>query len=75
MANRQCSLCDRTTRTHTIYKESGLCTACDMALRYWQNKTPRQMLKRQRQVQSFQNRMDTLLGNVKSLPAKKRRRA
>lgn len=71
MANRQCGLCDRTTRTHHIYKESGICTACDMALRYWQGRTPRQMLKRAKQIQSFQNRMDVLLGNV--TPMKKRK--
>ncbi|WP_455363549.1 hypothetical protein [[Eubacterium] cellulosolvens] len=73
MAVRQCALCDRTEKTHRISVEAGLCNPCEVALSYWRNKTPTQLVKRARQIDSFQNRMELLMGNVKRMP--KRRRA
>lgn len=70
----QCSLCDRTSSTHHI-SQHGLCTACEMAFRYWKNKTPKQIMARARQVDSFHNRFEIMLGNIKRIPAKTRKRA
>lgn len=75
MAIRQCSLCYRTETTHRISKDAGLCSCCESALRYWKHKTPKQMVNRARQIDSFQARMSLVLGNVKSMPVKKRRTA
>jgi len=75
MAPRQCSLCDRTDKTHRIGIESGICSTCEVALIYWRGKTATQLVKRARQIDSFNNRMEILLGNVKRMPGKKRRRA
>lgn len=70
---RQCALCDRTEKTHRISVEAGLCNPCEVAIHYWSKKTPTQIVKRARQIDSFQNRMEIVLGNVKRMP--KRRRA
>lgn len=70
---KTCELCPRTSKTHNIGKESGLCTACEASLRYWADKTPRQLMRRGRQIESFQARMDILMGAVKR--PKKRRAA
>lgn len=67
MALKQCKLCDRDESTHHI-TQAGLCTACDANLHYWKNRTTSQIMKRARQVDSFQARMNVLLGNVKTLP-------
>lgn len=69
---RKCILCDRTEKTHHISVER-ICTACDQAIRYWRGRTATQMIKRVRQLQSFHNRMDLLLGNVKSINKKRKR--
>lgn len=68
-----CSLCDRTEKTHRISK-SGICSTCEVALIYWKQKTNSQILKRARQIDSFVNRMELLVGNV-SRTSKKRRAA
>jgi len=73
MAVRRCSLCSRTSRTHKISKV-GICTTCDVALIYWRKKTSSQIVKRALQIESFQNRMTMLLGNVKRMPRKATRR-
>ncbi len=73
MAYRSCSLCDRTTRTHRVALESGICSTCEVALIYWRNKTPSQIVKRARALDSYQARMELLLGNVSS--TRRRRRA
>lgn len=69
-----CDLCPRTSKTHTIGRESGICNACDAVLRYWHTKTPRQVMRRARQIDSFQNRMEVLLGAIKQ-PRKRKRAA
>jgi len=74
MAYRPCSLCDRTTRTHRV-SEQGICATCEVALIYWRNKTPSQIVKRARALDSYQNRMELLLGNVKSTRKRRRRAA
>ena len=72
---KSCSLCDRTTRTHRISMQ-GICSTCEVALIYWRKKTPSQIVKRARALDSYQNRMGLLLGNVRSVGrSKKRRRA
>lgn len=73
MAIRKCELCDRTEATHRIMT-SGLCTTCDVALHYWRKKTPTKIMARARQIQSFQNRMAVLMGNVKSIDMAKKPR-
>ena len=70
--HRQCALCDRTEKTHRIGVESGICNVCESALYYWNGKTPRELMKRARQIDSFQNRMELMLGNVKRMPKRKR---
>jgi len=70
MANRQCALCHRTSRTHKIGKESGVCSTCDVALIYWNGRTTTQKMKRAKQLDSFQARMDVSLGNVKRMKRK-----
>ncbi|MEE8598802.1 MAG: hypothetical protein V3S69_04720 [Dehalococcoidales bacterium] len=75
MTIKTCKLCDRTTKTHRVSQE-GLCSTCEVALIYWTKKTPSQMMKRARQLDSFQARMEITLGNVSSLKrSRKRRRA
>ena len=71
---KYCSLCDRTSKTHRISGE-GICSTCEVALIYWKQKTNRQILKRARQIQSFANRMEVLLGNVRQAPKRRRRAA
>jgi len=73
MTVKKCSLCDRTESTHHI-TQAGLCTACDVAIHYWRKKTPSQMMKRASQIQSFQNRMEVLLGNVQSITKARKKR-
>jgi len=73
MAYRPCSLCDRTSRTHRV-SEQGICSTCEQAFHYWRKKTPSQIVKRARQLVSLQNRMDVLLGNVKSHSGARRKR-
>ncbi len=70
---RRCSLCDRTEKTHKIGIESGVCSTCDVALIYWNGRTTTQKMKRARQLDSFQARMAVSLGNIKSMPRKRRR--
>ena len=67
-----CDLCPRTDKTHVIGRESGICNVCDAVLRYWQTKTPRHLMRRARQIDSFQARMEVLIGAIKR---PKRRRA
>lgn len=74
MALKKCSLCDRTEATHHIM-QSGVCKTCDVSLIYWRKKSTAKIMARARQIDSFHNRMETLLGNVKRLPVKKRRTA
>jgi hypothetical protein len=69
---KQCILCDRTERTHRIAPTTGLCNPCEVALVYWKKKTPTQIIKRANQISSFQNRMEVLLGNVKTIKRRKR---
>ncbi len=70
---RNCSLCDRTSRTHRISK-MGICSTCEQAFHYWRKRTPSQMIKRARQLVSLQNRMEVMLGNVSSHVRTKRTR-
>lgn len=72
MTIRKCTLCDRTERTHHIMA-SGVCKTCDVALIYWRKKSTAKVMARARQIDSFHNRMEVLLGNVKRLPTKKRK--
>jgi hypothetical protein len=44
-------------------------------LRYWKHKTPKQMVNRSRQIDAFQARMALVMGNVKPMPAKRRKSA
>ena len=74
MTIKKCALCDRTESTHHITK-AGLCTACDVCLHYWRKKTPSQMMARARQIDSFANRMEVLLGNVKTMKPRRRKTA
>ena len=71
MAYRRCDLCDRTTKTHRVSVE-GICSTCEQAFHYWRKKTPSQMVKRARQLVSINNRMEVMLGNVKSHVRRKR---
>ena len=71
---RQCRLCNRTEKTHRISPGAGLCNPCEVALHYWRNKTPTELFERAEQVESFQNRIEALLGNVRRLPSKRRAR-
>lgn len=73
MTIRKCSLCDRTETTHHI-TAAGVCKTCDVALIYWRKKSTSKIMARARQIDSFHNRMEVLLGNVKRLPIKKRKR-
>lgn len=64
---KQCSLCDRTSKTHHITEE-GICNCCVQYLYYWRQKTAKQIMKRLRQVESFERRLEVLAGsNVKRL--------
>ena len=74
MAYKRCSLCDRTSKTHKI-SAVGVCSTCDVALIYWNGKTTTQKVKRARQLDSFQNRMEITLGNVRTTRPKRRRRS
>ena len=49
----------------------GMCLNCYQATRYWLNKGITKMIKRKNKLALFDNRMDDLLGNVKTI----RRRA
>lgn len=69
---KRCTLCDRTESTHHI-SEAGVCATCDVSLIYWRKRTTTQIVKRARQIQSFTNRMELLLGNVKSMPGRKKK--
>lgn len=70
---KYCSLCDRTEKTHKI-SSVGVCSTCDVALIYWGTKTTTQKIKRARQLDSFQARMEITLGNVRTTRKRKRRR-
>lgn len=74
MAYKRCSLCDRTSKTHKI-SSVGVCSTCDVALIYWNTKTTTQKVKRARQLDSFQNRMEITLGNVRTTKRRRRRSA
>lgn len=74
MAYKSCSLCDRTSKTHKI-SSVGVCSTCDVALIYWNTKTTTQKVKRARQLDSFQNRMEVTLGNVRTNRRRRRRSA
>jgi hypothetical protein len=74
MAIKRCSLCDRTEKTHKI-SSVGICSTCDVALIYWNSKTTTQKVKRARQLDSFQNRMEITLGNVRTTKRRSRRSA
>lgn len=69
---QKCLLCDRTDKTHHISSE-GICNACEAGILYWRRKTATAMVRRVRQLESFQNRMELLLGNVKSANKKRKR--
>jgi hypothetical protein len=71
---QRCILCDRTERTHKI-SSVGVCSTCDVALIYWSSKTTTQKVKRARQLDSFQNRMEITLGNIRTNRRKKRKAA
>lgn len=43
----------------------GICKPCYQGLWYWSKKTPRQQLKRAKQLDTLQARMEVSLGNVK----------
>ena len=68
---KRCCLCDRTERTHKI-STVGVCATCDVALIYWGSKTTTQKVKRARQLDSFQNRMEITLGNIRTIRKRKR---
>lgn len=76
MSKIKCRLCPRTSETHNIGKESLICRTCEVYFIYWNKKTAREKMKRYYQVESFVNRFEVILGNVKSIsqPAKKRAR-
>jgi len=74
MTIRKCALCDRTESTHHI-TAAGICKTCDVSLIYWRKKSSTKIMARARQIDSFHNRMELLLGNVKRLPAKRRKSA
>ena len=47
---------------------AGLCSACYAGIRYWTTgKTPGQIVKRRKQLDRLEARMDLLQGNVKIL--------
>ncbi len=71
---KRCTLCDRTERTHKI-SSVGVCSTCDVALIYWGTKTTTQKVKRARQLDSFQNRMEITLGNIVTNRRRKRKAA
>ena len=71
---KRCGLCDRTERTHKI-SSVGVCSTCDVALIYWNGKTTTQKVKRARQLDSFQARMELTLGNIRTTRKRKRRAA
>jgi hypothetical protein len=74
MTIRKCSLCDRTESTHKI-SQVGVCSTCTVSIIYWRKKSTTKIIARARQIDSFHNRMELLLGNVKRLPAKRRKTA
>jgi hypothetical protein len=55
-----------------VYVQSGLCAACYQGLLYWKNRTPTDIVHRQRQITRLGNRME-LMSNVRV--ASRRRRA
>ncbi len=66
MTIKKCALCDRTEATHHI-TASGVCKTCDVSLIYWRKKSTGKIMARARQIDSFHNRMELLLGNVQSI--------
>jgi hypothetical protein len=71
---KRCDLCDRTEKTHKI-SSVGVCSTCDVSLIYWNTKTTTQKVKRARQLDSFQARMEITLGNIRTTRKRKRRAA
>ena len=57
----QCSIsaCDRPMEM----PESGLCKTCYQGMYYWKDKTPTQVMKRQRQLAVLEERMEMMGGN------------
>jgi hypothetical protein len=45
------------------YVESGLCDTCYAGMYYWKNKTPTQILRRQKQLAVLEERMELMGGN------------
>lgn len=54
---------------------AGLCKACYSGMYYWKNRTPGDVIKRMRQVQRLQDRMEMLTPNVRTLPRRKKKGA
>jgi hypothetical protein len=75
MMSIKCRLCPRTSETHTIGKESKICNTCEQYFVYWNKKTARQKMIRYYQVESFVNRFEVILGNVKSIQKQSKKRA
>ena len=56
------------------YKAAGLCVNCYQAIRYWLNKTPTKVLRRQKKLRLWQTRMESLSNTTVMTPRRSSRR-